>query len=196
MEVLLSSVSTTQLLVGKVLGLGAAGLVQIVVWLLSLLIVARLAGSTVGGMFATLQVPDNMIILGIVYFILAYLLFAVLQAAVGAMGANARESSQWAVLFILPSILPFYVGIIFLREHPDHVVGTILTLFPITAPMSVFVRMGLSELPAWEIAVSIVLLVLSIVGGLLLASKMFRIFLLMYGKTPRLREVVHLLRKS
>ncbi|MEW6034902.1 MAG: ABC transporter permease [Chloroflexota bacterium] len=196
MEVLLSSVSTTQLLIGKVLGLGAAGLVQIIVWLLSIVFLVGLAGSAVGGMFATVQIPDNILVLGIVYFVLGYLFFAVLQAGAGAMGANARESSQWSVAFILPAILPFYVATIFLRDHPDHVVGTVLTLIPITAPMSVFVRMGMSEIPAWELAVSICLLVLGIVGGLLLAAKMFRVFLLMYGKAPRLGQVLRLLRQA
>jgi ABC-2 type transport system permease protein len=196
MEVLLSSVSTTQLLIGKVLGLGAAGLLQIAVWLLSVLALSRVAGSAIGGIFSTVRVPGSMLVLGMVYFVLGYLLFAVLQAAAGAMGANARESSQMAVAFILPAILPFYVGVIFLTDHPDHVVGTVLTLIPITAPMSVFVRMGLSQVAAWELAASLALLVLGIVGGLLLASKMFRVFLLMYGKTPGLREAFHLLRKA
>jgi len=196
MEILLSSVSTMQLLIGKVLGLGAAGLIQMVFWLLSSLFMVRLASSTIGGFFSGIDVPQNVVLLGIVYYILGYLLFAVVMAGIGAVTANPKEGSQMSVLLILPAILPFYVAIIYLRDHPDHVIGTIMTLFPITAPMSVFVRMGLSEIPVWELAASISILVLSIVGGLWLAAKTFRVFLLMYGKTPKFGEILRLLRQS
>ena len=101
-----------------------------------------------------------------------------------------------SVAFILPAVLPIYVFILFLRDDPDHIVGTILTLVPLTAPMSVFVRMGLSEIPAWQLVVSIGLLVLSVVFGLVLAAKVFRVFALMHGKTPKLREVIRYLRES
>jgi ABC-2 type transport system permease protein len=196
MEVLLSSVSTRQLLAGKVLGLGAAGLVQMAVWLLSMSVLVRLASSTVGGVLASIQIPQNMMILGIVYFVLGYLLFAVLQAGIGAIGANAKESSQMSVVFILPAVLPLYVFMLFLRENPDHMVATVLTMIPVSAPLTVFLRLGMSEIPAWELALSIFLMVASIVGGLWLAAKAFRVFLLMYGKTPGLREIVRQLRQG
>lgn len=196
MEVLLSSVSTRQLLTGKVLGLGAAGLLQVIIWLASMMVLTRLTSETVGGELAGIQIPDNMMILGILYFVLGYLLFAVLQAGVGAIGSNAKESQQMSVFFILPAILPFYIFIIFLRENPDHVLSTIMTMFPLTAPMTVFLRMGLSEIPAWELALSISLMVVSIVGGLWFSAKVFRVFVLMYGKSPNLREIIRYLREA
>lgn len=196
MELLLSSVSTRQLLIGKVLGLGAAGLVQIVIWLLSAVFLVRLASNIIGGELTTIQIPDNLLFLGIIYFILGYLLFAVLQAGIGAIGATARESQQMTVVLILPAMVPFYVFILFLQDNPDHVLGTILTLIPLTAPMSVFIRLGTSEIPAWELVLSIGLLVAGIIGGLVLAAKAFRVFLLMYGKTPRLGEILRLLKQA
>jgi len=196
MEVLLSSVSTRQLLAGKVLGLGAGGLLQIIIWLVSALFIVRLAGGTIGGEFLEIQVPGNFVVLGIVYFILGYLLFAVLQAGVGAVAGSAKEGQQMSVAFILPAVLPVYIFLLFLRDNPDHILGPILTLFPITAPMSVFIRMGLSEIPTWQLLVSIGLLAASVVFGLVLAAKVFRVFALMYGKTPRLREIVNYLRQS
>ena len=196
MEVLLSSVSTRQLLTGKVLGLGAAGLLQVVIWLASMMVLTRLTSETVGGELAGIQIPDNMMILGILYFVLGYLFFAVMQAGVGAIGSNAKESQQMSVFFILPAILPFYIFIIFLRENPDHVLSTIMTMFPLTAPMTVFLRMGLSEIPTWELALSIFLMVVSIVGGLWFSAKVFRVFVLMYGKSPNLREIIRYLREA
>jgi ABC-2 type transport system permease protein len=196
MEILLSSVSTRQLLIGKVLGLGAAGLVQIVIWLLSAVFLLRLASNTIGGEFSEIQIPANLLILGIVYFILGYLFFAVIQAGIAAIGATARESQQMTVVIILPAILPFYLFIFFLRDNADHVIGTILTMIPITAPMMVFIRLGTSEIPAWELFLSISFLIAGIIGGLWLAAKAFRVFLLMYGKTPKLGEIIRLLRQA
>ncbi len=196
MEILLSSVSTKELLIGKVLGLGGAGLVQIIFWLLSVLLMVRLASNTIGGLFSSIQIPENMILLGIVYFILGYLLFSVLSAGIGAIAANPKETPQITVLLILTSILPFYVAMLFLRDNPDHVIGTILTIFPVTAPMAVFVRLGISEIATWELVLSICILIFSIVGSLLLAAKTFRIFLLMYGKTPKLGAIIRLLRQA
>ena len=196
MEVLLSSVSPRQLLTGKILGLGAAGLIQVVVWLVSVIILTQMASGIIGGMLAGLRIPDNMLLLGIVYFILGYLLFAVIEAGMGAIGANAKESQQMVVALILPAMLPFYIFIFFLRDNPDHVVGTILTLIPVTAPMSVFVRLGLSEIPLWELLVSIGLMIAGIIGGIFLAAKAFRVFLLMYGKTPGPREIIRYLREG
>jgi len=194
MEILLSSVSARQLLTGKVLGLGATGLVQMVIWLLSATFLLRLVSTTIGGMFSGIQVPVSMLVLGIVYFILGYLLFAVIMTAVGAVGTSARHSQQLSMLFIMPSILPFYVLFFFMRDNPDHIVSTVFTMIPITAPMTIFVRFALSEIPVWELALSITLLVIAIVGGLILAAKVFRAFVLMYGKSPGLREIVRSLR--
>ncbi|UCB43348.1 MAG: ABC transporter permease [Dehalococcoidales bacterium] len=196
MEVLLSSVSPQQLLTGKVLGLGAGGLLQVLVWLGSLTILSQLASNIIGGVLAGIQLSGNILLLGMVYFILGYLLFAVIQAGMGAVGANAKDSQQMVVALMLPAILPFYIFIFFLRDNPDHVVGTVLTLIPVTAPMSVFVRLGLSEIPLWELLVSIGLMIAGIVGGIFLAAKAFRVFLLMYGKTPGPREIIRYLRES
>ena len=195
MEILLSSVSPRQLLAGKVLGLGAAGLVQIVIWLLSAVFLVRLASTTIGGFLSTLQIPANLLILGIVYFILGYLLFAVLMAGIGAISATARESQQMSMLIIMPVWIPLWVLFLFI-ENPDHVVNTILTMIPITAPVTVFIRLGTSGIPTWELVLSIGLLVVSIVGSLVLAAKVFRTFLLMYGKRPRLGEIIRCLREA
>jgi len=196
MEILLSSVSARQLLIGKVLGLGAAGLVQIVIWLLSAVFLMQLASTAIGGAFSIIQMPDNMLLLGIVYFILGYLFFAVLMAGIGAIGATARESQQLSALIIIPAILPYYVFMLFLRDNVDHVIGTIFTMIPFSAPITVFIRLGVSEIPTWELALSISLLIAGIIGGLVLAAKTFRTFLLMYGKTPKLREIISSLRQA
>jgi len=80
--------------------------------------------------------------------------------------------------------------------NPGHVVGRVLTLIPMTAPVTVMIRLGLSEIPAWELAVSIGLLILACLGLLVVASRVFRAFLLMYGKRPGLQEIVKSMREA
>ncbi len=194
-EILLSSVSARQLLAGKVLGLGAIGLIQIVIWLLSIVFLVNMASTAIGGVLSTIQIPASFLVLGIVYFILGYFFFAVIMAGVGALGATTRESQQLSMIFIFPAIVPIYV-FIFSQFNPNHVLTQVLTLIPFTAPTTVFMRLGLSEISTWELALSITLLIASIIGALVLAAKVFRTFLLMYGKRPRLGEIIRCLREA
>jgi len=194
-EVLLSSVSPRQLLTGKVLGLGAAGLVQVVVWLASLPLLLNLASSTIGGFFGTIQLPANFLVLGIVYFILGYLLFAALSAGVGAISSSAREGQPLAMIYALLVFVPlWFASLLFI--FPNSPIWTVLTIFPITAPIEVMLRLGVAGIAAWELAVSLAVMVLSIIGALALSVKAFRVYLLMYGKRPSWGEIIRNLRSG
>jgi len=194
-EVLLSSVSTRQLLVGKVLGLGTAGLVQVVVWLASLPLLLNLASSTFGGFFSGIQLPGNFIVLGLVYFILGYLFFVVVASGIGAISTNTQEGQQLLMTLTMPVFIPFWFGSL-LFIFPNSPIWVVLTIFPITAPVTTMLRLGVSDVPVWQLAVSIVVLGLSIVGVLYIAIKIFRVYLLMYGKRPALGEVLRSLRNG
>ncbi|MCJ7744077.1 MAG: ABC transporter permease [Dehalococcoidales bacterium] len=192
-EILLSSVSARQLLTGKVLGIGAAGLAQVVVWVVSAPLLLSLASSTFGGFISTIQLPANFLVLGIVYFILGYLLFAVLSAGIGAISSNSREGQQLIAIFTLPLLTPLWFSSL-LMLLPNNPIWVVLTILPITAPVEVMIRLGVSDIPAWELAASIAVLGLSIIGGLLLTIRVFRTYLLMYGKRPNLGEIIRSLR--
>ena len=194
-EVLLSSVSTRQLLTGKVLGLGVAGLVQVIVWLISLPLLLNLASSTFGGFFSSIQIPGNFIILGIVYFVLGYLLFAALSAGVGAISPSAREGQQLSLIYSLFAIVPLWFSSL-LFIFPNSPIWKVLTIFPVTAPVATMLRLGVSDIAAWEIATSIVVLALSVIGALFLSIKVFRAYLLMYGKRPNFGEVIRNIRNG
>jgi ABC-2 type transport system permease protein len=195
MEILLSSISPKQLLAGKIIGLGAAGLVQIIVWLVSANFLMKMASAAWGNVIGSLQVPPDFLILGIIYFILGYLLMAVIMAGVGSVNPTAREGQQMSAIFTIPVIIPIYfMGLI--MEHPENIVVKILTFIPITAPITVIVRLGLSEIPLWELLVSISILILSIWGLFVLCTKLFRTYLLMYGKRPDLKEIVRSFREA
>jgi ABC-2 type transport system permease protein len=194
-EVLLSSVSPRQLLTGKVLGLGAGGLVQVVVWLASLPLLLNLASSTIGGFFITIQLPANFLVLGIVYFILGYLLFAALSAGIGAISPSVREGQPLVLIYALLAFVPlWFASLLFI--FPDNPIWTVLTIFPVTAPIAVMLRLGVAGIAAWELATSLSVMVLSIIGALALSVKAFRVYLLMYGKRPGWGEIIQSLRSG
>jgi ABC-2 type transport system permease protein len=192
-EVLLSSVSPRQLLTGKVLGLGAAGLLQVVVWLISLPLVLNLASSTIGGFFSTIQLPANFLVLGIVYFILGYSLFAALSAGVGAISPSAREGQQLSMIYAMLVYIPLWFAS-FLFIFPDSPIWSVLTIFPVTAPIAAMLKLGVTGIAAWELAASLTVLVLSIILVMFLAIRAFRVYLLMYGKRPAWGEIIRNLR--
>ncbi len=194
-EVLLSSVSTRQLLIGKVLGLGTAGLVQVVVWLASIPLLLKLASSSFGGFISTIQIPANFLILGIVYFILGYLFFAALSAGTGAISPNARDGQQLSMIYTMLVFVPIWFSSL-LFIFPNSPIWVVLTIFPVTAPMTVMLRLGVSDIAAWQLAVSIAVLVLSTIGVLFLSVKAFRVYLLMYGKRPKFEEIIRSLRSG
>jgi len=194
-EILLSSITARQLLTGKVLGIGATGLVQVAVWVISIPRLLNLASSSIGGFISTIQIPANFLVLAVVYFILGYLLFAVLSAGIGAVSSNSREGQQLIGILTVPALIPLWFMSL-LMLFPNNPVWVVLTIFPLTAPVEVMVRLGVSDIPAWQLGTSIAVLGLSIIGILLLTTKVFRTYLLMYGKRPTFREILRNLRSA
>jgi ABC-2 type transport system permease protein len=194
MEVLLSSVSTRQLITGKVLALGVSGLIQIGAWLLSGYALIALGSSSIGGIFTTMQISGGVIALSLIYFVLGYFLFAIIMDGVGAIAPTQRDGQQMSVAISILGAVPFFL-MPFIIENGDHLVTKILTIFPLTAPLTVMMRIN-GEIPLWELIVSVAVLVLAGYGCLLLASRIFRTYLLMYGKTPGWREIIKNLRQS
>ena len=194
-EVLFSSVSVRQLLSSKVLALGTAGLLQVLVWLISAPLLLDLASSSFSDLIRGIEIPANFIVLGIVYFILGYLLFAVLSIGVGAISSNATEGTTISMFYTMASFIPlWFLGL--LAAFPNNPIWVVLTIFPITAPIQTMVRLGMTDIPLWQILTSIGVLVLSIISGLYFAIKIFRMYMLLYGKRPSLREFFRNLKKA
>jgi len=194
-EVLLSSVSIPQLLISKVLALGTAGLLQVMVWLISAPLLLNMASSSFGAFIRGIEIPGNFIALGVVYFILGYLLFATLSIGVGAISSNATEGNALSMFYTMASFIPlWFLGL--LVAFPNNPIWVGLTIFPITAPIQTMVRLGMTDIPLWQIITNICVLVLSIIGGLYLVVKIFRMYMLMYGKRPSLGEIYRNLKKA
>ena len=195
MEILLSSVSTRQLVTGKVLGIGVAGLIQVVIWVISLPLLLHLASASIGGFISTIHIQANFLAAGIVYFILGYLLFAVLALCIASISPTAREGQGMAAIFTMFSVAPFWF-LSLLMLFPNSSVWIVFSIFPFSAPVLVMLRLGLYGIPVWQLAASMAVMVLSIIAGLLLAAKLLRIYLLMYGKRPTIPEIVRSIGKS
>ena len=141
-----------------------------------------------------MQFPLSVVALSLVYFILGYFLFAVVMAGIGAITPTQRDGQQLSVVITLLGALPYFF-MTFIIENSDHIISQILTIFPFTAPITVLMRIN-AGIPVWELIVSVVVLLLSIIGCLILVSRLFRVYLLMYGKTPGWREIVSNLRQA
>jgi ABC-2 type transport system permease protein len=125
----------------------------------------------------------------VVYFVLGYLLFSVLSVSVGAISANATEGHNLSMFYGLAQFIPlWFAG--FLINFPKNPLWVVLSLFPITAPVATMMMVGVSDVPAWQIVTSIGVLALSVLVGLYFATKLVRVFMLMYGKRPSLADII------
>ncbi|MCD6290586.1 MAG: ABC transporter permease [Anaerolineae bacterium] len=193
-EIVLSSVSAQELLMGKVIGLGAAGLTQVVVWLLS---AAGLSGGALGilGLAVPLLNRPEVFVLGLVYYILGFAVYAVLMGAAGALGTTMQESQQLAGILSFIAAIPMMVSG-FMFSNPNAAVVRVLSWFPLTASTMMLIRLPMASVPPVDVVGSIVVLVLTIPAVLWVGGKVFRVGLLMYGKRPSLKQLARALREA
>jgi ABC-2 type transport system permease protein len=195
-EILISSMRPTQLLTGKILALGSLGLLQIIVWLLAIIGLGHLAaGSSIAALsaFVNLSLTPFQVFIFLLYFVFGYLFFAAAYGMVGAISASMQEGPQFAVFFTLPAAIPMYFIGLF-TTSPDAALPVILSLFPVTAPLSMVMRISLTTVPAWQIAVSLTLLIALDAVMIWLAGRMFRVQTLLAGQTPKLRDIPRLIK--
>ncbi|MBI5170782.1 MAG: ABC transporter permease [Candidatus Eisenbacteria bacterium] len=195
LESMLCTVSPDDLVVGKLVGLGGAGLTLVGVW-----IAAGLA--LLGTSFAFIQVelPVTLAVVGFAYFVLGYLFYASLMTGIGAVTNNLREAQQMAMIFTMMNFFPFYV-LVKLLNSPNSGIAVGMSLFPPTAATSMMLRLAAAsmtgaQIPVWQVAASLGLLALTAFVTLKVASKVFRLGLLLYGKTPTLPEIMKLVRQD
>jgi ABC-2 type transport system permease protein len=199
-EILISTVRPGQLLAGKILAMGLVGLIQLVAWLGALLLAVQIASGGAAGQIAgvlatiaNLQIPPNVLPALVFYFILAYFLFAGLFAIVGALSNSMREGPQYAVIFTLPAALPLYF-ISLIADSPEGPIPTALSIFPLTAPITMAARLVIAQVPFWQVLVSLLLLGLTAAVVMWLAGRVFRVQVLLAGQMPKLKDLPRLLR--
>jgi ABC-2 type transport system permease protein len=209
-EIVVSSVRPFELLMGKVLGIGAMGMTQFIVW--GVLVMGGL--SAFGSVAALLlspedfdlpsgasqeqmleaanmslpELPVDLFVWFVLFFIGGYLLYASLFAAAG----SAVEQQQDAQSLVFPITLPLIIPIIFLYfliESPNALLSVIMSMIPFFSPVLMIARAAITDVPFWQISLSFLLLMGSFIGAIWVSGRIYRVGILMYGKKASLREL-------
>ncbi|HEX9161207.1 MAG TPA: ABC transporter permease [Thermoanaerobaculia bacterium] len=189
-EVLVSSMSPNQLLIGKILGVAAVGLTQIGVWILMAILVGTFGAATAamaGENVLQLLRPATFVYFAI-FFILAYLTYVCIYAIGGAVCNSEREAQQLIAPITMVMMLPWFllVGII---TNPDSNLSVGFSLAPVFGPITMYVRTLVADPPMWHIVLSILISIATIVVFFWATAKIFRVGILSYGKRPTIPEL-------
>lgn len=180
MEILLNAVTPRQLLTGKILALGLVGLLQLVVWLGSGLVLLRLGGTTLN-LPASLQLSPTLLLWGIPFFITGYLIYATIMAGVGALVPNIREASQATIMVMVPLLIPLFM-VSNIIEAPDTTLPLVLSLIPFTATSTIMTRLAVGPVPLWQLLTSLGLMVMTSIFLIHAVARMFKTQLLLTGQ--------------
>jgi ABC-2 type transport system permease protein len=172
LEILLSSMTTGQMLTGKIIALGLVGLLQTGVWIGASVIMLG-AGQQASMVPMDAIIPSSFIVWALVFFLGGYLLYASLMAGVGAMVPNLREASQATSMVIMPMIVPL-VMMSNLIQDPNGAFAVALSFIPLTSPVAMLTRMAVDEIPIWQVLLSAGLLILFAVWVIRVISVLFR----------------------
>jgi ABC-2 type transport system permease protein len=196
-EIIVSSMRPSRLMLGKILGVGAAGLTQLAIWLLAgalifsagipFLLAALPEGVDLADVASHLPGP-GLVLLWTAYFLLGYFLYASLYAAIGAM-CSSEEEVQQVQLPVLALLMVPFVFTQMVIESPETTLSVSLSLVPFFTPLLMFARVATGVVPAWQVGLSLVLMVLAIGAVAWLAGRIYRVGILMQGKRPTVPEL-------
>lgn len=186
-EILVSSSETTELMLGKVIGLSALGITQLIFW--GLLIISF------AGPFILQNFQNFSIVPSLIYFLLGYIFYASLFVGLGSI-ANTEQESQsiMSILYliiILPVIFSFQI-----MENPDSTLANILTYIPLTTPTVIVIKLNVIGISLIEEILTLLLMFISILISSYLSGKIFRIAILSYGRTPSISEIIKWLKSK
>ncbi len=218
-ELIASSAKPFDLMMGKVLGIGAMGLTQWLIWIgagigLSAAAAALVAGVLPDGAFPTdgavagggaapvnpiAELMPDIPLMFPVYFILfflgGYLLYSSLMAAIGSAVEQEADAQQFMWIVIMPLILPM-VMIVNVMSAPDGLVATVMSLIPLFSPIVMVVRMAATNVPWWEVWLSLILLAGAFLLAIWISSRIYRVGILSYGKKPTFKELARWMRQA
>jgi ABC-2 type transport system permease protein len=187
MEIMVTSVSPGQLMSGKIIADIAVGMTQILVWGIFVVLILVFGKSYIP-VLNGVQFSVATILILLAVMIPAFVMICGLMAAVGATVTEASEGQQVLGLFTLPIWLPYILISVFM-QNPNSPLAIALSFFPLTAPMTIALRIGFATIPGWQMITSIVILVLSACGAIWLAGRAFRLGMLRYGQRLRWKEI-------
>lgn len=200
-EVMVSIVRPEELMLGKILGVGMVAITQMGIWAAIGGLLSLQSASLTKSMFGSaldmgaLGVSFDMVLLFLLYFLLGFFFYAALFAAVGAMVSSESEAQQIQTPVMMPIVAALMLMFLAIRE-PTAALVQYGSFFPFFTPILMTVRICVLRPSAWEIALSIVIMLASIAGAMWLAGRVFRVGILMYGKRPTLPELVKWIRQG
>ena len=196
-EVVISSISPETLLAGKVIGVGAVGLTQQLIWLAFAVGVGTygmgMAAATGQMTFTLPHVTALQLVALVLYFLLGYTFYAALFAAVGAMCSSqeeATQASQPVMMLLVASIIMVQP----IMTNPTGTLGTVMSLLPFSSPIIMPLVMSGTQIPAWQLATSLAGLVVACIGSIWVSARIYRVGLLMTGKRPTMKELMRWIR--
>lgn len=187
MEIIITSVTPMQLMAGKIVGNISVGLTQLLIWM-----IFGWATVAIGGRYmpvlGQINISLNFVLVLVLTLIPAFVMVAAIMAAIGATVTESREAQQVSGFFSMPIMIPYWFASIIML-NPNGAVATALSFFPLTAPVTLTMRMAFTTVPFWQIALIIVILIVFAVLAIWLAARAFRIGMLQYGKRLAWRQI-------
>jgi ABC-2 type transport system permease protein len=191
MEIMLLAVNARQMVSGKVVALGLAGLLQAVGWVCVSYLLFQLAG--VGGSLPEgLKLPGSLLLWSVVFFLLGYGIYACLMAGAGALLPNVKESPMVSLFFYAPAFVGFEISL-FSTGNPHGLLPTIASLFPLTAPFSMINRLAVGGVPLWQVLLSVGLMVITIPLIVQAVARMFRTQVLLSSQPFTIKRYLRVL---
>jgi ABC-2 type transport system permease protein len=191
-EVLLATMQPTEMLAGKVIGVGAVGLTQVGIWLA---VAVGVVSFGLIGRNVHILPSAGQAVLFVVFFLLGYLLYSSIAAALGAMTNSEQELQQMQIFLMMPLIASSVV-IFSVVTNPDGVLSKVFSFIPFTTPLIMYTRVIVGKPGAFWVGFSIVEMAVTIAVVVWLASRIYRVGILMYGKKPNLPEILRWLKYS
>jgi ABC-2 type transport system permease protein len=196
-EVLLSTVRPQSLMAGKLLGVGAAGLTQMAIWILLISAIVVISAGALPGVtgLTSYGIHPQQLFFLVAYFLLGFFFYSAIAAAIGASVSSEQEIQQFSMVIVAPLTVGM-VLITYITSNPTALPVVLLSLFPPCTPIVMFLRMSSQMPPAWQIALSMLLMLVFIWAAIWVASRIYRVGILMYGKRATLPEMLRWMRYS
>jgi ABC-2 type transport system permease protein len=195
-EVMLATIRPGEMMAGKIIGVGSVGLTQVVIWLTAAFLLSHTqVAADLGGHTIHFALSTSQIVFFFVYFILGYLFYSSIAAALGAMTNSEQELQQLNMFLVLPLAFCF-ISLGRVMNSPDGRTARIMALIPPFTPLLMYLRISLGHPSAWEIAFSIAFTSFCIYFIVWVTSRIYRVGVLMYGKRPTLPEILRWLKYS
>jgi ABC-2 type transport system permease protein len=195
MEILLGSLRPIHLLAGKLAGVGLLTLVQFTVWGLLALIAGIATGQEFSSLLSTINFTIPEIILIVPFALAGFLLYAGVMSGIGALSPDMEASRTWVFVITLPMMIPIYLWMA-ITNAPNGALALALSIFPFSAPVAMLMRMTTTQVPTWQIASSLGLLLLTGIGMIWLIARLFRVQTLLSGEAPSIRRFWQALQTS